>query len=588
MRIVRLILLFGVLLNFYSCNDAPPYPQSLITANQLTYTHPDSAIVFLNSIKDSIQKAPESTQMYYRLLCIKANDKAYILHKSDSLILPVLDYYVRKQDKNHLPEAYYYAGRMYMDLENAPGALDHFYKALEIAPDNDPYSLKSYIYSQIGTLFLYQYLYDEALDAFKKEYTILNRGNESNLEDSIGMVYALRDIGSVYKDIKKLDSSLYYYKSAYDLGKKLNRLDLTNMIQSQIGNIYIKLGEYDSAKIAMKDALTDIELPNKSAIYTIAAKLYYKTGMIDSAVYYNKSLLDVGTIYAKEDSHRFLAEIAVKEGNNELAVQHFRAENQCTDSIQKINYTERLHRMNTLYNYTLAEKRNEQLKSESQKKSYYIVFGLIGFVATIVFFFIYDRYNKLKKQELKYQLQKVQDIKTEIYKKSTQFIEDNNLRIKKLEDELDNVHYENDILKKELQVQKDLLRQEVYRAEIEKSKQLQSQKKFSDSDIFRLLKSRLLNPRGYVYVTDEEWLKIENIFKELYSDFLGKLNNIRTLSDFQLHVSILIKAGFCPADISKLTNRSAETISSTRRRLYNKVFQTQGAPEDWDKFIFSL
>ena len=91
--------------------------------------------------------------MYYRLLCIKANDKAYILHTSDSLILPVLHYYIEKDDERHLPEAYYYAGRVYRDLGDAPQALEYFEKAAEALPEDGGYKLKSKIYSQMGTLF---------------------------------------------------------------------------------------------------------------------------------------------------------------------------------------------------------------------------------------------------------------------------------------------------------------------------------------------------------------------------------------------------------------------------------------------------
>lgn len=126
----------------------------------------------------------EATRMYYRLLCIKANDKAYIRHTSDSLILPVLHYYTEKKDEHHLPEAYYYAGRVYRDLEDAPLALDYFQKAIDALPDNKGYRLKSKIYSQMGTLFLYQKTYDEALKILKEA-----RKCNIALKDSASMVF---------------------------------------------------------------------------------------------------------------------------------------------------------------------------------------------------------------------------------------------------------------------------------------------------------------------------------------------------------------------------------------------------------------
>lgn len=150
--------LFLVLLGFCSCGQKP-YPQSLIAA--------------------------------------------------DSLILPVLHFYIEKDDERHLPEAYYYAGRVYRDLGDAPQALEYFEKAVETLPEDGGYKLKSKIYSQMGTLFAYQSMYAEALEMYKK-------GGEfdSILKDSVGMVFKSRDIGNMYRDLGKRDSTLAYFKEA--------------------------------------------------------------------------------------------------------------------------------------------------------------------------------------------------------------------------------------------------------------------------------------------------------------------------------------------------------------------------------------
>ena len=66
-----------------------------------------------------MQQAPEYVQKRYHLLTIKANDKAYITHTSDSLILSLVDYYEHGGDPVYLGEAYYYAGSTYRDLGDA-------------------------------------------------------------------------------------------------------------------------------------------------------------------------------------------------------------------------------------------------------------------------------------------------------------------------------------------------------------------------------------------------------------------------------------------------------------------------------------
>lgn len=55
-------------------------------AQSCVETAPDSALHYLSLLKDSIGCEPEETQMYYHLLTIKAEDKLYTRHISDSLI----------------------------------------------------------------------------------------------------------------------------------------------------------------------------------------------------------------------------------------------------------------------------------------------------------------------------------------------------------------------------------------------------------------------------------------------------------------------------------------------------------------------
>lgn len=579
---IQSLLLICVLLCFCHCGHKP-YPQSLMTADSLASACPDSAVSLLKSIAGTMQDEPEATRMYYRLLCIKANDKAYIEHTSDSLILPVLYYYLEKDDERHLPEAYYYAGRVYRDLGDAPQALEYFEKALEALPEEGKYPLKGKIYSQMGTLFGYQNMYAEALEMYRK-----GRECDHILKDSVGLIFTLRDIANMYRELGRQDSALVYLKEANHLSLQLHRTDLFNMMQSQLASLYRDLQEYDSVRIALQNALRDIERPNRSGIYSIAAELYHKIGMIDSATYYYKALIDFGTIYAKEAAHRSLAEIAMAAGNSRLAMQHIQAYLRCNDSVQKITYTESLHQMHSLYNYQLREKENNRLKDENQKKADYILYGLMVFIVSIALFFAYHQYNKRKNQQLKYQLQRAEQIKEENYRKSRQFIEENKMRIQKLEEELNHVNVANEILRKEIQDQKELLHQETRRAEIEQGKREQAQKALSGSDIYRLLKTRLLDPQGRIFVTTEEWQIMEDTLKETCPGFFEKLSEIYTFNEFQLHVCMLIKAHFSPSEIAKLTERPKETIASTRRRLYARIFQEKGKPEDWDNFIISL
>lgn len=125
------------------------YPDEIVLAERIIKEKPDSALSFLKSIKHEVNKKPIDIQMYYNLLLVKASDKSYELHTSDSLIKQVVLYYKEKKDYEKLTTAYYYLGRVYMDMCETPRALDAFQKAVEISSDEQNSDIQGLIFIPI-------------------------------------------------------------------------------------------------------------------------------------------------------------------------------------------------------------------------------------------------------------------------------------------------------------------------------------------------------------------------------------------------------------------------------------------------------
>ena len=579
----RLILLFIIQLCFWAC-DNKPYSHLMSMADSLTNTNPDSAVIYLNKLKDHIETAPRSVQMYYQLLCIKANDRAYIPHSSDSIILPILNYY-KQTDDLHLPETYYYAGRIYRDLGDAPQALDYFNNTLDALPSSsDSYSLKSKVYSQIGTLFLYQDIYDEALKMFKEafHYDLL-------LEDSVGMSYDLRDMATSYRCLNQIDSAIYYYGKANDLALALHQQRFVSMIQSQMAGLYIQLKKYDLAKQFLQSSLSYQHKADKSGIFSVAAKYYHQLGTKDSAAYYYTQLLDFGTIYAKQAAHWGLAELAIDNNHEQDAIPHLRAYMQCVDSIRKITDREAIRQMRSVYNYKLREKEIAHLKSKNEQTKLIIIslLSLCAILASITFAYI--QYFKLKQLQLTIRLKKIKRLKDKLYSRSVQFIEENKRKIEELEImerkflEVDQI---NTTLKEQLNA---LIIYTNKQIKLDLNRREQSQAVLFKSEIYLHIQRQLkINDRSKRMLSDEDWKELEKLVNSTYNGFKENLYDIYNLSLFEYRVCLLIKINIQPIDIGKLTEHSKESISSTRRRLYEKVFHIKGAPKDWDDFIYSL
>ena len=130
-------------------------------AEKLMDARPDSALHLLQGMADTLTMLPDEAQMYYHLLTIQAKDKQYITHTNDSLINRIVAFYEDLDDKERLMMAYYYQGSVYRDMNDAPRALKAFQQAETTESTN--IELLTKVYSQMGYLFTFQGLYDEAI-----------------------------------------------------------------------------------------------------------------------------------------------------------------------------------------------------------------------------------------------------------------------------------------------------------------------------------------------------------------------------------------------------------------------------------------
>lgn len=86
----------------------------------------------------------------------------------------------------------------------------------------------------------------------------------------------------------------------------------------------------------------------------------------------------------------------------------------------------------------------------------------------------------------------------------------------------------------------------------------------------------------------DEWNELEHIVDKVYTNFTQKLYRLHPFSSYELQICLLLKIHIRPSDIAQITSHTKESVTATRRRMYEKVFHTQGTPKLWDEFILSL
>lgn len=556
-----------------------PYPQSLRVADSLIHNNPDSAVILLEELKRSMAFEPQATQMYYQLLTIKAKDKAYITHTSDSLIKTVVKYYEERKDRERLPETYYYAGRVYRDLGDAPQALEYLQKAIESTKDCTDYRLISRIYSQTGTLYLYQDTYDQALEVFRKAYQYCLSD-----KDSIGMVYSLRDIGRTFTTLNCADSALYYYKGALNYAEQIHNNHLVGVVQAELSGLYIQLEMYPEAFTAIQCSNKYIKGHNIAPFYAILADYYYYTNQLDSATFYYTQIASFDDLYQKQGSYKGLGNIARKKGQYKEAMEYFDKYLIYTDSIKDITNTETIRKMQSLYNYQLKEKENSKLQRQAANYKLWNILLIFSLLSLVFLFIAYHQFRKKKEQQQLVKQERIKQIQKERYAQSNTYLEKNKEQIKEVELSLHKAEIEKDQLRQDLlKAQKSLIEKTNEQITATQRVQKQSELALKHSDIYK--KFHFAVQGSDEKIGNDDWKELMCAVDEAYNQFTTRLLELYPMKTIEIQVCVLIKIGLSPAQIAFITIRSRQAISSIRKRLYSKVMGKDGTPEQWDNFI---
>ena len=137
-----------------------------------------------------------------------------------------------------------------------------------------------------------------------------------------------------------------------------------------------------------------------------------------------------------------------------------------------------------------------------------------------------------------------------------------------------------------LNLQLEKLKRIEERQKIYGEKDIERKRKFRDTDIYQYV-NHCIEHESY-NISEGRWKELEKTLNEYFDHFTNKLSDIRELSSYELHICMLLKMEIHPKNISLFTHHSKESVSSTRRRMYEKFFGKKGTPQDWDNFIKSL
>ena len=216
--------------------------------------YPDSALLLLEQIPHP-EKLRGKQRADYVLLLTQARDKNYLdSMQSDSLIKLAVDYYKNGGDNVKAGKALFYYGKV-MDLQgNDTLAMQAYLNALAKLEKTEEYKLQGLAYEYIGILNADRKLHKDALDNYQSSVYCFQKA-----ADTLGVIYAYRDIARIYYVEQQYDSVYNYINRALSLcEEKKGCIDFERVTPSLLqvkGIAKRNEGDLENAIILLKTAV---------------------------------------------------------------------------------------------------------------------------------------------------------------------------------------------------------------------------------------------------------------------------------------------------------------------------------------------
>ena len=126
-----IVLFFPIILS--SCLDSQVNSMKLDKAKSLLNERPDSSLAIIRSI-DTLSLGSKATKAKYSLLHAIALDKNYIDTTDINVVLPAVNYYIRRGSAEERFKSYYYLGRIQYNAGNFNDAVISYSKAEDMNP----------------------------------------------------------------------------------------------------------------------------------------------------------------------------------------------------------------------------------------------------------------------------------------------------------------------------------------------------------------------------------------------------------------------------------------------------------------------
>lgn len=376
----KILFILFVLLTLAGCRSGQNAQKLFDRAESLMDCQPDSALKLLYQF-DPDSLSSRSQRARYALLFSCALDKNGIDLSTDSIIRPAVTYFAHHGSKREKALTSYYLGRIRDNSGDAGEAARLMLEAEKYAIQAQQTGLLGLIYNCRGNLYFYQYSFTEALDMYNKADSCFQ------LEGKMSFAaFMIKSKAKTYYMLKKLDASIYEYKSALALFDSLGNREQVCMISSTMAYQMRDDGHIstDSIKRFLIHNYMQHNAGEKIPVnYPVWAWIYLQENKIDSARYYAYKALSTNNESGDRQCGLLALASQIEEasGNYQAATANWKESYSLLDSLSSYEKENLIQRADERFENKELQHRNEMLHLRSK-----LVASISLLIFTIILF----------------------------------------------------------------------------------------------------------------------------------------------------------------------------------------------------------
>ena len=374
------------------------------------------------------------------------------------------------------------------------------------------------------------------------DYLIAEQKAIRYLNDTIGKIHNLHLLRSSYLRMDNGDSALICASEALELCPE-NNIHLKAKSRMLLAETFRLTGRNDTALKLIRNAPEQVNSVSQNWAWSIAAKIYQRAGLPDTAWMYVHRLISSPDSLNKQNGYRliFSTSLAERVPRDSLAAYLVDYHN-LLDAFYNKNNVEEAILQNTIYNYTLHDRARTAAEGESRNRLTWII--VLAGIAAVLLLTSLVLFEKQKRRRLELEIARS--------------------KVHQLEDAM------------QPQVVNSRSRQELIdtlRNTCEKGLRIPLDSGIKASPQYYELRRRI---DGNIRMCDDDpyWSAMEEMVSERFPQFKNTLITLtdNTLTSLDWHVALMIKCRINQSEMGRLLGVGRSAVSHRLNTLGRKIF----------------